>query len=84
MTHEQLLERQTILQLAKNEASRKRDECQQEINELDGKLTTMTQNGKSFAEKDKVVDSMLYLQKCRDGWQDTINHIRAWQDELKM
>lgn len=77
------MERQTILQLALQEAFRKRDECQSDFNELNNQLSVMTTEGRSFSEKDKIVDSMLYLKKCRDGWQETINHIREWQDELK-
>lgn len=83
MDIEKLMERQTILQLALQESFRKRDECQSDFDELNRKITVMTSEGRSFKEKDKVVDSMLYLQKCRDGWQETINHIREWQDELK-
>lgn len=83
MEFEKRMERQTILQLALQESFRKRDECQSDFDELDRKITVMTAEGCSFSEKDKVVDSMLYLKKCRDGWQDTIDHIRDWQDELK-
>jgi len=43
----------------------------------------MTADGFSLTNKDKVVESMLYLKECRDGWQETIDHIRQWQDELK-
>ena len=53
------------------------------MNALNGKLTLMTVEGCSFAEKDKVVESMLYLKECMYGWQETIDHIRVWQDELK-
>lgn len=76
-------ERQIILQLAIQEAYKKRDECQRDLNNLDNKLSIMTTDGCSFTDKDKVVESMLYLKECRDGWQETIDHIRQWQDELK-
>lgn len=76
-------ERQIILQLAMQEAYKKRDECQRDFDNLDKKLSIMTTDGCSFPDKDKVVESMLYLKECRDGWQETIDHIRQWQDELK-
>lgn len=72
-----------ILQLAIQESFRKRDECQSDLDDLNNKLSVMTADGCSFVEKDKVVESMLYMQRCRDDWQETINEIRAWQDELK-
>lgn len=75
-------ERQIILQLAMQEAYKKRDECQRGFDNLDNKLNTMTADGCSFTDKDKVVESMLYFKECRDGWQETIDHIRQWQDEL--
>lgn len=77
------MERQTILQLALQEAFRKRDECQSDFDDLNKKISAMTAASCSFAEKDKVVESMLYLKECKSGWQETIDHIRAWQDELK-
>lgn len=76
-------ERQIILQLAIQEAFKKRDECQRDINNLNNKLSNMTVDGCPLPDKDKVVESMIYLKECRDGWQETINHIRQWQDELK-
>lgn len=76
-------ERQIILQLAMQEAYKKRDECQRDFDNLDKKLSIMATDGCSFSDKDKVVESMLYLKKCRDGWQETIDYIRQWQDELK-
>lgn len=82
MEFKKINERQVILQLAIQEAFRKRDECQTDFDDLDRKLSAMTADGCSFEEKDKVVDSMLYLQKCRDGWQETIDCIRDWQVEL--
>ena len=76
-------ERRIILQLALQEAFKKHDECERDIDKLDEKLSIMTADGCSFSEKDKVVESMVYLKKCQDGWQETINHIRKWQDEFK-
>lgn len=84
MEFDKLTERQTILQLALQEAFRKRDECQSDFYELDHKLSAMTADGCSFKERDKVVESMLYLEECKKGWQSTINHIREWRDELKV
>lgn len=83
MDSKTLEERETILQLAIQEAFNKRDECQRDADELENKLSMMYADGCTFSEKDKVVESMMYLQKCRDGWQDMIDEIRAWQDELK-
>ncbi|MNF87920.1 hypothetical protein D3C84_703990 [compost metagenome] len=78
-----LSERQLILQLALQESFRKRDECKGDFNELNKKLNSMMVDGYSFTEKDKVVESMIYLKECRNGWQETIDRIREWQDELK-
>lgn len=83
MDIEVLMERQTILQLALQEAFRKRDECQNDIIDLNNKLNIMIADSHSFDEKKKVVESMLYLKKCKDDWQETINHIKEWQNELK-
>lgn len=83
MNDKLIMERQTILQLAIQEAYKKHDECQRDFDELDNSLSIMTADGCSFTEKDKVVESMLYLKQCRDGWQETIDHIRQWQDEIK-
>ncbi|MEK5068086.1 hypothetical protein [Sporosarcina sp. FSL K6-1508] len=84
MDFKKINKRQIILQLALQEAFRKRDECQIHFDQLDKKLSTMTADGCSFNEKDKVVESMTYLKSCRDDWQESIDHIREWQDELKI
>lgn len=83
MNYELIMERQNILQLALEGAFRERDICQSNFDNLNNKLTELTLDGCSFSEKDKVVESMLYLKECINGWQDTINGIRNWQDELK-
>lgn len=83
MDEKTITERVTILQLALISAHNKKEEWERDFDELDNKISVMTADGCSFEEKDKVVSSMLYLKKCVDGWQETIDHIRDWQDEIK-
>ncbi|MEI2465062.1 hypothetical protein [Niallia taxi] len=84
MKVESVISRQTILELALQEAFHKRDECEANYEELDDKLSEITADGCSFEEKERVIDSMLFLKDCRDRWEETINYIKVWQEEIKI
>lgn len=77
-----LSERRIILQLAVQEAMKKRDECQSDLDKLGEEFSVLNADGASFEEKDKLLDSMVYMKSCVDGWKKTIEAVWEWEREI--
>lgn len=72
-------ERSLILQLAMTEASRKRDECVHDVNEI---VSALGKGLLSEIDHTRYVKDEAYLRECVAGWEETIREIQVWQNEL--